>query len=221
MCLIAPYPYNPNKAEDFRLDSDFDMSGKGLLWYGRTQLFSSFRCTLCPVGAQPWEVQRQKEVSLVFFSAMEPIDLTPDSVLQEQNVPMLYDTASSSAIPTLYICDVKNVLGRVPLMPCFLEGSCHHTIPHSFGGHDLQGAKADTRQGSGNGSKLYEVNLWLWRYGRGQPRKMSVAEALSRRQEHWADARRKGTDTRRRRKAARRQNNPPGSTGTLSRWCPN
>ena len=88
-------------------------------------------------------------MSLVFFSAMEPIDLTPDSVLQEQKVPMLYDTASSSAIPTLYImiCNVKNVLGRVPLMPCFLEGSSHHTIPHSYrSGHDLAGARADTRK---------------------------------------------------------------------------
>ena len=155
---------NLNKAEDFHLDSDFDVSGKGLLWYGKSQLF--FRCTLCPVtvGAKSREQSLQhKEVSLVFFSSMEPIDLTPDSVMQRQKVPMLYDTASCAAIPTLYVCDVKNVLGRVPLMPCFLEGSCHHTIPHSFRGQDLQGARADTREGSGNGF-IYSTagNAWMY-----------------------------------------------------------
>jgi len=202
ICLIAPYPYNPNRAEDFRLDSDFDMSGKGLLWYGRSQLF--FKCTLCPVGART-QVTRHKEVSLVFFSTLEPIDLTPDSVLQRQRVPMLYDTASCAAIPTLYVCDVKNVLGRVPLMPCFLDGSPHPTIPYSYrSGHNLAGGTADTRVG-GNGSKLYEVNVWMWRYGRGQPRKMSVAEAVSRRQQRFAEGRRRAVQTFKRRKVAGRQ----------------
>ena len=29
-----------------------------------------------------------------------------------------------------------------------------------------------------NGSRLYELNLWMWRYGRGQARKVSVAKAI-------------------------------------------
>ena len=38
VCLIAPAPYNPRPAEDFDVLTDFDMSGEGLLWYGKLQL---------------------------------------------------------------------------------------------------------------------------------------------------------------------------------------
>ena len=55
---------------------------------------------------------------------------------------MFYDTASSSNFPTLYICWAKNVLGRVPLMLCFVGGAKTQTLPHSFGG--CQGAVADS-----------------------------------------------------------------------------
>ena len=30
--------------------------------------------------------------------------------------------------------------------------------------------------GSGDGSRLYELNKWLWNFGRGMPRSKSVAE---------------------------------------------
>jgi hypothetical protein len=36
---------------------------------------------------------------------------------------------------------------------------------------------ADTQLDRGNGSRLYEVNIWMWRYCRGRPRMMSIAEA--------------------------------------------
>ena len=72
-----------------------------------------------------------KELSLVFFSTFEPINITPHSVMQRNGVPMLYDTASSSNLPSLYICPVSNVLGRVPLIPCFIAGNKHPTLPHS------------------------------------------------------------------------------------------
>jgi len=67
VCLIAPYPNNPNPPETFNIATDFDMSGSGLLWYCRLQLL--FLCTLCPASC---------------------------SVMQQQGVPMLYDSASSS-----------------------------------------------------------------------------------------------------------------------------
>ena len=38
VCLIAPYPYNPDPPESFDIARDFDMDGDGLLWYGRLQL---------------------------------------------------------------------------------------------------------------------------------------------------------------------------------------
>ena len=97
---------------------------------------------------------------------------------------MLYDSASSSNEPSLYICRVSNVLGRVPLMSCFVAGNKHPTLPHSIGSR--HGAVADTSPDAGNGSKLFEVSPWMWRYGRGQPRMVSVGEAKARRKDRMS-----------------------------------
>jgi hypothetical protein len=90
---------------------------------------------------------------------------------------MFSDSASSTNLPSLYLGRAENVLGRVPMMPCFVAGNSTPTpaLPHRFG--DRNGAVADTSAGRGNGSRLYELNLWMWRYGRGQPRHFTVAEA--------------------------------------------
>ena len=139
----------------------------------------------------------------MFFSTFEPVELTPDSVMQRQGVPMLFDSASCSALPSLYICPVENILGRVPMIPCFVGGNSHPTIPHSFRRHQLAGGAADTRHDSGNGSRLYEVNLWMWRYGRGHERKVSVLKAIEERAKRIREARVSGNETRKRRRLAR------------------
>ena len=56
-----------------------------------------------PQGGNP-------EVSLVFFSTFEPLSLTPDSCMQRNGIPMVYERAASQ-LPTLYVCPVENVLG--------------------------------------------------------------------------------------------------------------
>ncbi len=46
----------------------------------------------------------------------------------------------------------------------------HPTIPHRFKDDQRPGdASADTQQDSGNGSRLYEVNIWTWRLRSGPP----------------------------------------------------
>ena len=62
--------------------------------------------------------------------------------MQSNGVLMLYDTASSSNEPSLYICSVSNVLGSVPLIPCFLASNKHLTPLHGIGSR--QGAVTDT-----------------------------------------------------------------------------
>jgi len=62
--------------------------------------------------------------------------------------------------------------------------------------------------GHANGSvtfqlALFEVSPWMWRYGRGQPRMVSVGEAESRRKEGMTEARRQGAETLKRRRAER------------------
>ena len=131
-----------------------DISGQGLMWYARPQLF--FNCTVCPTG-QRARKHLHTELSLVFFNTFEPINITPHSVMQRNGVPMLYDTASGSNEPSLYICPVSNVLGSVPLLHCFIAGNKHPTLPHSIGSRQV--AVADTRPGAGNGSRLFELTL--------------------------------------------------------------
>ena len=144
-----------------------------------------------------------KEVSLVYFSMFEPIDLTPDSIMQQAGVPMLYDSASNPRLPCLYICPVANVLGRAPLIPCFIGGNSHPTSPNSFKDDGRLGsASADTQRDRGNGSRLYEVNIWMWRYGRGLSRMVSIAEAERIRAERLSESRTRAAETRKRRSEA-------------------
>ena len=115
---------------------------------------SPFQGTVRPTGSLH-TLRKYKELALVFFSTFEPITLTPDAVTQCNGVAISYDTASSSNLPSLYLCLARNVLGRVPLTPCFeVRGSRTPALPRSFG--NSQGAVADSRNGAGNGSRLYE-----------------------------------------------------------------
>ena len=119
---------------------------------------------------------------------------------------MFYDSASSTTRLTClaFICagpGAENVLGRVPMMQCFVAGNSTPTLPHRFG--DRDGAVADTSAGRGNGSRLSELNLWMWRYGRGQPWHVTVAEAEQRRKERTRDARRRAAATLKRRREER------------------
>jgi hypothetical protein len=154
--LLAPYPNNPNPVELFDIKTEFDLTGDGLVtvWYARPQLF--FNCTLCPTGFRAtMHSGSYKEVSLVYFSTFEAIDLTPDSIMQRAGVPMLYDSASIPRLPCLYICPVANVLGRAPLILCFIGGNSHPTIPYSFKDDRRFGhGSADTQRDRGNGSRL-------------------------------------------------------------------
>ena len=168
--MIAPFPNNPNLPEDFDPKYDMDISGNGLMWYARPQLF--FNCTVCPT-AMRGKKHSHLELSLVYFRTFEPINITPPSVMQhiEHNgVPMLYDIASSSNEPSLYICPVSNVLGSVPLIPCFVAGNKHPTLLHRDSFCSSQRAIADTHPGAGNGSRLFELSPWMWRYTGWRPR---------------------------------------------------
>ena len=137
----------------------------------------------------------------MFFSTFEPISLTPNSFMQRSGIPMVYERAASQ-LPTLYVCPVKNVLGRVPLVPCYLKGNSHNTIPFSLRQHVPNGAAADSRQDSGTGSRLFEVNIWMWRYGRGRSRMVSIADAERMRSERLSESRLRAAETRKRRSEA-------------------
>ena len=106
LALVAPYPFRMEPLEDFDPLTDFDMTGGDDVWFARPQLF--FSCTLCPTG-QMENKSSHREVSLVFFSTFEPISLTPDSCMQKNGIPMLYERASSQ-LPTFMSARWKTFL---------------------------------------------------------------------------------------------------------------
>ncbi len=159
-----------------------------------------FPCSLCPTG-QMEDKASHMEVLLVFFSTFEPISLTPDSCMQRNGIPMLYQRAASQ-LPTLYVCPVENVLGSVPLIQCYLKGNIHNTIPHSLCPAVPADAAADSRPDSWTGSRLFEVNIWMWCYGREFPRKISVEDAEEMLQKHVQESRQRGAKTLKHRRLA-------------------
>ena len=83
-------------------------------------------------------------------------------------------------------------------MPCFLDGNSTPTIPHKYSKNKnlcFPAGCADSAAEDGRrGSNVYEVNPWLWQFGRGKPRLGGLTfEETSDRQ----DAARKASDERR------------------------
>ena len=105
-----------------------------------------------------------------------------------------------------YVAPVENMVGRIPLIPCFLDGNATPTIPHKYSKNRSAGfpmgcadaAAADGRRGS----NVYEVNTWLWQFGRGKPRLggLTIDETFDRQ-----EAARKASDVRRKETRGRRK----------------
>jgi hypothetical protein len=76
--VLAPYPNNPNPVESFNVKNDFDLQGRP----GAVSTF--FNCNLCPTGAKGTvHSGSHKELSLMYFSMFEPIELTLASIMQQ------------------------------------------------------------------------------------------------------------------------------------------
>ena len=67
--------------------------------------------------------------------------------------------------------------------------------------HSIQ--VADSRPDNGTGSRLYELNVWLWNYWRSLPWPISVEETDKILQKRMSESRLKGTETKRRRREGR------------------
>ena len=68
----------------------------------------------------------------------------------------------------------ENLRGQVPLMPLSLAGNATPTIPRLYSkrkdsGFPMGCADAAVVDGRRD-SNIFEVNPWLWRFGRGKPR---------------------------------------------------
>ena len=126
ICLIVPFPFNNQLPKLFDPKTDFDMTGDGKNWFALLQLF--FTRVFCPCGHHN-NFASHKKLSLVLFNTFDPIKTLPEAIMHEKGVPMLCEDAPSQ-IPTVYTFPVTNVLGQVPLIPYYLDGQKHQTIPH-------------------------------------------------------------------------------------------
>lgn len=148
---------------------------------------------------------RNIQVQLVFYSTFEPLVLPGGGPMERSGVQNL-KLYEPSPTPILYVGLITDVVGRVPLLPLFLLGNSTPTIPHQLRQHrrgKFPHGEADAADASGKrGSNVYEVNKWLWQFGRGKPRLggLSVAATEERRSAVMQGGARRGHETRARRK---------------------
>ena len=127
--------------------------------------------------------------------------------MEDAGVVKLYEPYPT---PCLYVAPAENMVGRVPLMPLFLAGNATPTIPHLYSKCKDSGFPMGCADAAAvddmRGSNVYEVNQWLWQFGRGKPRLggLSVEATEERMQAHRHESRARGVETRRRRKAERK-----------------
>jgi hypothetical protein len=105
------------------------------------------------------------------------------------------------------VAPAENIVSRVPVIPFFLAGNSTPTIPHKLSKHKDSGfpfgcadaAAADGRRGS----NVYEVNPWLWQFGRGKPRLggLTVEDTTERKKAARDERIQRGWETRQHRKA--------------------
>jgi hypothetical protein len=162
---------------------------------GRPPENASYRC--CPDDL-PYH--------LVFFSTFEERKLSISWPMAHAGVTKLYEPLST---PCLYMSPAANMVGRVPLILLFLAGNSTPTIPHQSSQHKRSGfplGSCDTateREDGRRGSHVYEVNPWLWQFGRGKPRLggLSVEKTGDRKEAAQKERLQRGAETRRRSKA--------------------
>ncbi len=127
MATIPPHPFYIGDH-----DNNYDVAellfDQDSMWFVSPQLF--FHCTLHPISARVGgsnHCNKDIPLDLVFFSPFEELHLRTAGIMESRGIHRVNE---SSPVPTLYIGLVEDLLGRVPLIPCFLEGNSTSTIPH-------------------------------------------------------------------------------------------
>lgn len=182
---------------DHEAKSNFDFAcdfESECVWYARPQLYfncSFRRCLNCaPI-----------ECSMVYYSAFDNLELQIQGHMESAGVKMLYEPSGKK----YFFCGlVSDMIGRVPLVPCFIHGNTTPTIPHEYSSLQrtrFNMGRADSLDGNIHGSSVYEVNLWIWQFGRGRPRigGLSVEKTDEKRKLCRTQAALASADTRKRR----------------------
>ena len=147
-----------------------DVAHRQKLWFGRVELL--FRTSFKSPGGRVFDLDLALCSFLYDFKC--PAAMT---ILQrEAGARMFYEPDKA----WLMVLPINHILGRVPLMKAYLEGSDSPTIPSSLARHNhvyFRHGHADRAgSGKGTGSRLFMLNVHMWQYGRPQPRTISIEE---------------------------------------------
>ena len=129
---------------------------------------------------------------------LKQLFLSGPGTMESNGVRKLYEP---SPVPTLYVGRVE-----VPLILCSLDGKATSTIPHKYANRQRTAFECGCADGAGpasrKGSHVYEINTWLWAFGRPQPRNggLSVAKTQRIRKASRSEASKRGWETKRARK---------------------
>ncbi len=89
-------------------------------------------CTLHPIGTVAGSINRSDQdipLDLIFFSPVEELRLRTAGFKESKGIHRVYEP---SPVTTLYVGRVEDLLCRVPLISCFLDGNATSTIPHKY-----------------------------------------------------------------------------------------
>ena len=117
--------------------------------------------------------------SLSYFPAFERVILDDsDSLHRMGEIILLSKPDALPALePIMHVELLSHVSCRVPLVPCFINRNEHLTILRCFSQSSrVQHGNTDRHKSSGDGSRMNEVNMWMWKFGRGMPCSSTVAE---------------------------------------------
>jgi hypothetical protein len=136
-------------------------------------------------------------LNLVFFIAFEYLRLRINGTMESNGIRKLYEPPP---IPTLYVGRVEDLLGRVPLLPCFRNITS--SILYKYAGRQKQAFEfgcADCQgPASRRGSHVYEINDWPWNFCKPQLRVggLSVAKMERIRRKSRSETSRRAWETR-------------------------
>ena len=122
--------------------------------------------------------------------------------MESNGVRKLYE---SSPAPTLCTCRVVDLLGRVPLIQCFLDGNNTSAIPHKYASRQKTAFGCGCADGAGHalrkGSHAYEITRDFGHSGAPNPALVvSVAKTQRIRKKSRSEATKRGGETKRARK---------------------
>lgn len=115
-----------------------------------------------------------------YFSAFERVKLNTDVEMHKTGdfIQLYYSSPIPALEPIMHVGFFSQVLYRVLLLSCFMDGSDHPTNPRRFARLSrIRQSRADRNQGTGNGCRLYEVKMWMRILGRGTTRSCTFLAA--------------------------------------------